>query len=138
MKEKSNEKYVTEPVFVKATNGLKEKTDKLTEKTDELTEKTDELTGKTDALMEKMDALNEKIERVSLALVDTQARVRNIEETMATKNDVSMILNRIDHYAVEMWDFSRKMYVHDHRFNEMEPTLLNHESRITALEKKYQ
>lgn len=45
--------------------------------------------------------LDQKVGRVAVALVNTQADVRRIEQYMATKKDVERILGAIDAFAMK-------------------------------------
>ena len=64
----------------------------------EMATKTELAAVKTE-LREDIARLDKKIDRVAVALVNTQADVRKIEQTMATKNDVERILDAIDAFA---------------------------------------
>ena len=55
-------------------------------------------------------------QRIAKALVETQAKVRDMEETlttkMATKDDVSRILGAIDSFAQKAENYDRKTFSH--------------------------
>ncbi|MCG2726770.1 MAG: hypothetical protein L6420_11080 [Elusimicrobia bacterium] len=89
-------------------------------------------------LNQKIDSvetkLNKKTENVFIELLKTQADVRNIKETMATKNDINRIMNAIDVFAGEAKDYRRKDADRDHMLMEQHDKLQNHENRISAIE----
>ena len=64
--------------------------------------------------------LDHKIDNVALSLLKTQADVDEIKTKMATKDDIHLILNRIDHFGKKMNVFERKVLVHDYRLNQLE------------------
>ncbi len=84
--------------------------------------------------LKEAEITNAKIDRVALSLLDTQEKVKRIEETMATKSDVNLILDRIDYLTKRVVVFDRKVLVHDLRINELEPKVEDHEKRLTILE----
>ena len=92
------------------------------------------------SLNQKIDlvetSLNQKTENVFMELLKTQADVRNIKETMATKNDINRIMNAIDVFAGEAKDYRRKDIERGQMLMEHHDKLENHESRVTALENK--
>ena len=57
-----------------------------------------------------------------------QIDIKEIRETMATKDDIRKILGAIDAFARKSENYDRKALVHDHR-------LRDHEVRILHLEK---
>lgn len=77
-----------------------------------------------EGLNQKIDStavrLDYKIDNVALFLLKTQDDVDEIKRTMATKKDVLLILNRIDHFAKRMDVFGKKIIVHDYRLNQLE------------------
>ncbi|HBB68319.1 MAG: hypothetical protein A2X28_01580 [Elusimicrobia bacterium GWA2_56_46] len=60
--------------------------------------------------------------------------IRDIHETMATKDDISRILGAIDSFAGEARDYRRKDMERGQMLMEQNDKLQNHESRITLLE----
>ncbi len=74
--------------------------------------------------------------RMSYTIMSFDSRLTHVEETMATKSDVNVILNRIDDFALEVRNFNRKELVQDFRINELEPKVDDHEKRISHLENK--
>ena len=71
--------------------------------------------------------LDQKIDKIATELVRTQTDVREIKETMATKEDVSRILVAIDRFAGKAEVYDREAVLHGH-------ILTNHEKRLKALE----
>ena len=62
--------------------------------------------------------------------------VVEIKETMATKDDVRLILNRIDSFVQRSETIDRKWPVHGRRLDETEAKISDHEARLSSLEKK--
>ena len=60
--------------------------------------------------------------------------IRDIRETMATKDDINRILGAIDAFAGEARDHRRKDLERGHMMMKHEDKLEDHESRITLLE----
>lgn len=84
----------------------------------------------------KAFATKDDIGRLTSAIIKNSDDFKWIKESMATKKELDLFLNRIDDYAIEIRNYGRKALVYDHRFNELEPKVLNHEQRISALEAK--
>ena len=89
-----------------------------------------------DDLKEQEQKLNNKIETVYHEVVKLQSKVGNIEEKMATKDDINRIMNAIDTFAGEAKDYRRKDADRGHTLMEHHDKLEDHESRVTALEAK--
>jgi predicted nucleic acid-binding Zn-ribbon protein len=99
---------------------------------------------KTGMLAAGIAKANERINRIEskmatkedlvVEILKVNERIDRVESKMATKDDVNRILSHIDAFAGQIVDYSRKAHVHDHRFNELEPTVKDHELRISALE----
>ncbi len=89
-------------------------------------------------LSNKINQLDTKIDSktglLAQAILKVEQRVENIENTMATKTDIQRVLNHIDAFAGQIQDYARKAVVHDHRFNQLEPQVKDHEKRIASLE----
>jgi hypothetical protein len=80
--------------------------------------------------------LDTKTGLLAEAIFKMDQRLTNVENTMATKNDIQRVLDHIDAFAGQIQDYSRKAVVHDYRFNQLEPQVEDHEKRISFLEKK--
>ena len=74
------------------------------------------------------DKIDKAVNRLAGEIVKTQTDLKEVKETMATKEDVSEILNAIDTFAQKAENYDRKAVFHDSRIND-------HEERITQLEK---
>jgi tetrahydromethanopterin S-methyltransferase subunit G len=81
-----------------------------------------------------VDRLDKKIENVALGLVKTQADVQEIKKTMATKDDVNLILDRIDSFTKRVDVYDKKAIIQDYRLNQAESGLSDHEKRLSSLE----
>lgn len=69
-------------------------------------------------------------------VLKTNEDVKNIQETMSTKEDSHLILKKLDEISLQNETSNRKSTVHDHRLNEVESKLTNHEKRLISLESK--
>jgi len=110
MKKQAQEKYVTEVVFNKEINGLHQKVDS------------------------SVDRLGQKIDRIALELIKTQEDLREVKETMSTKEDVNLILNRIDGLSKQMSVFDQEERVQSFQLQDVRAKVENHEARLTVLE----
>ena len=68
-------------------------------------------------------------------LLVLQSGVKEMKVDMIKKADFQIIMNRLDDISQKFETSGRKSTVHDHRLNEAESKLTNHETRITSLEK---
>lgn len=97
--------------------------------------------GRMDGLDQRMDkleyrvgAVEKKLDRVVVELVRTQADVREIRATMATKDDVRALLGPIHDLAAKFEAFGRMATIHGQALTEGQGTLKDHERRLRALE----
>ncbi|MCG2725982.1 MAG: hypothetical protein L6420_06975 [Elusimicrobia bacterium] len=72
----------------------------------------------------------------TIEILNIKTDIRDIKETMATKDDINRIMNAIDAFAGEAKDYRRKDADRGHILMEHHDKLENHESRVTALEAK--
>ncbi len=80
--------------------------------------------------------LDKKIDGVAIELVKTQADLRRIEGTMATKSDTDRIMNAIDAFARKAETYDRKALSHGDQLQGHEAKLQDHEKRLSAVESK--
>lgn len=84
--------------------------------------------------------INTTISKVAAAVVKTQAEVRELRQTMATKmatkDDVSRILDAIDAFAQKGQTYDQKALSHGAILADHEDKLRGHGRRLTALETK--
>ena len=80
------------------------------------------------------DDLKETRRTLAIEIVKTQADVREIKETMATKNDVERILVAVEAFAGKAQVYDRAAVLHGHALTEAEVTLRDHEKRLRAIE----
>lgn len=64
---------------------------------------------------------NDRFDQLVRVVLKNTNDIEVIKETMATKADVNLILDRIDHFTHKVDVFDKKVLVHDHRLNELEP-----------------
>jgi len=83
----------------------------------------------------KKYAAQDTVDRIARKLLEHDDEFKRIKETMATKDDIRLILDRIDAFTQKNETVERRMDFHDHRFNETAEKIADHEKRITALEK---
>lgn len=104
----------------------------LNDKSDASTQRLD---AKIDAVVQRLDEkIEPSIRRLAIELVKTQADVRDIKETMATKDDVRQVLSTITAFAGKYQSHDDAMTLHGHAITEMSIALKNHEQRIARLE----
>ena len=98
--------------------------------------KSDMTEVKTDLAGVKTDLAGVKtqLKAVTVALVKTQADVREIKETMATKSDVERILVAVESFAGKAQVYDRAAVLHGHALTEAQVTLRDHEKRLRAIE----
>lgn len=84
------------------------------------------------------DRLDRKINGVIVELVKTQGDVREIKETMATKDDIGRVLSAIDAFAGKAQSYDRARTLHGQSITELQIAVKGHEDRITALESRTQ
>lgn len=80
--------------------------------------------------------LNKKIDGVALHVINLEGRIERIENNMATKSDVNLILDRIDHLTKKVDVYDKKAVVHDYRLNEIESKINKHDQRLSLLESR--
>lgn len=80
--------------------------------------------------------LDKKIDRVAAELVRTQADVRAIRASMATKDDVGQILSAIDAFAQMGEAYDRKAVSHGAILNDHTAAIRDHGRRLDSLEAK--
>jgi len=107
-------------------------------KVSQLDGKVSQLDGKVSQLDGKVSQLDGKVSRLAIDLAKTQADVREIKETIATKlstkDDISRVMNAIDAFAAEAVAYRNRDTVRGGKILEHEDKLKNHESRLVLLE----
>ncbi|MBI4385834.1 MAG: hypothetical protein HY551_00475 [Elusimicrobia bacterium] len=81
-----------------------------------------------------LDRHTQTLDRQARAIVELQADVRQIKQTMSTKDDISRILDAIDSIVPKGEAYSQKAATHGAILQEHESTLRDHGKRITRLE----
>ena len=99
----------------------------------ELATKT-ELREEIAGLDKKIVGLDKKIVRVAVELVNTQADIRRIEQSMATKKDVERIMDAIDSFAKKSENQENAVALHGHILTEVQVDVKDHEKRIKIIE----
>ena len=89
----------------------------------------------TNEIAEAIAKLTETDQKIWRKILEHDEEFKKIRETVATKDDIQLILNRIDAFTQKSETTDRKMVFHDHRFKENDDKLSNHEQRISTLEK---
>ncbi len=135
--------YVTKSEFKKEVRGLHQKIDNSVKKLDtKIDDSVKRLEAKIDDSVNRLDdkidssvkRLDEKINNVAISLIKTQKDVQEMKEKMATKDDVNLILDRIDTFSKKVDVYDKRVVFHDYRFNELGPRVEDHEKRLLALE----
>ena len=101
--------------------------------------KTQEDVRQIKAVMATKDDLAAVDLKLSIAVAKTQADIREVKEVlatkMATKDDVSRIMNAIDAFAAEAVAYRNHDVLRGGKIMEHESKLNNHEDRLAVLEK---
>lgn len=82
----------------------------------------------------KSDRVESAIEKLALAQLNTNERLEKIENTMATKDDVNLILNRIDHLTKKIIVFDQEEGVQSFQLVEVQRKVVDLEKRVVKLE----
>lgn len=83
---------------------------------------------------DRFSFLDHKIDRVALGLVRTDERLERLEQTVATKTDVQLILSRIDHFTKRLSINDQEQGIQGVHMIELRQKVDDHEKRLTALE----
>ncbi|MBU2574384.1 MAG: hypothetical protein KKH28_09945 [Elusimicrobia bacterium] len=93
---------------------------------------------KISTLIETVTGLAETVTRLAINGAKSQADIREIKETLATKvatkDDISRVMNNMDVFAGEARDYRRKDLDRGHMLMEQHDKLENHEGRLVLLE----
>jgi hypothetical protein len=90
-----------------------------------------ELKGDNQALKTELKG---DIHRLSGAIIELQADMREVKSNMATKADVDRIMSAIDSFAKRSENDNRAMVLHGQTLTEVEVKLGDHEKRLARLE----
>lgn len=71
---------------------------------------------------------------IALELMQVDKRLDAVEKNMSTKHDIHNLIDTLDAFTKKIIVHQNKSLVHDHRLNEIEPKLDDHEKRILILE----
>jgi outer membrane murein-binding lipoprotein Lpp len=100
--------------------------------------KVGQLDAKVGQLDGKVTDLAGAVVRIAVDLSKTQADVRKIEETiatkLATKDDISRVIGAIDAFAAEALSYRNRDTLRGDRIMGHEEKLQNHERRLVLLE----
>ena len=125
MKKKKSDSPVTRSEFLKEINKLSTKDD---------LNKLDDKVNKLD------DKFDKAVNRLAAEIVKTQSDLRevkdHIETKLATKDDISRVLNAIDAFTVKAKNYDDKALFHGYRIEGLDENVKDHEVRITQLEKR--
>ena len=113
MKKQINEKFVTNTVFLKKMGWVE----------NEFKNVRDEIKG-----------VKEQVEKVALHSIKVEERVQRIKENMATKQDVSLIIGKIDSFINKSKEIDQEQLVQGLHIKELRETTQHHEARIASLE----
>lgn len=90
-----------------------------------------ELKGDNQSLKKELKG---DIHRLSGAIVELQADMREVKSNMATKADINRIMSAIDSFAKRSEHYDRAQVLHGHALTEVDVTLKDHEKRLAHLE----
>ena len=80
--------------------------------------------------------LEDVTKNIALDMVKAQSDISDIKERMATRDDISRVLNHIDAFAAEALSYRNHDALRGGKIMEHETKLENHENRLTSLEIK--
>ena len=96
------------------------------------------LDEKIDTVDEKIDTVDKKIDTTTMRLykeiIKNSEDIKNLKETVATKDDIRQIMTAIDSFGSQTKDHERTAEINTHRIKELEPKVEDHEKRIGKLE----
>jgi len=78
--------------------------------------------------------LKEDFKRIAIEVVKLQSGVEDINERMATKDDINRIMGAIDAFAAEAQSYRNHDTLRGRAIMAHDEKLTNHENRITLLE----
>ena len=140
-KKPSKEKYVTEVVFKKEMKVIhmefKGVHDEIKGIHAEFKGVHDEIKGihaEFKGVHEDINGLDQKINNVAHELVQYNQRLERVENTMATKTDTNLILEKIDHVLKKISIFDQEESVQSLHLNEVRHQVDDHEKRLLVLE----
>ncbi|MBI3296637.1 MAG: hypothetical protein HYZ75_00630 [Elusimicrobia bacterium] len=80
--------------------------------------------------------LDVKTDRIAAELVKTQGRMKAIEETMATKDDIGRVIKAIDAFAGKLETYGRETILIPNALDEHGKTLRSHGSKLDDHERR--
>lgn len=92
------------------------------------------LKGDVSFLKGKVASLEKNVDNLNVVYTTLSADFKRMEQVVATKSDIDLILNRIDQFTHEVDVQKKKGTVNDYRLNQVEPKVDDHERRISGLE----
>jgi len=93
-----------------------------------------ELTRKVDSVENRVARLEDITKNIALDMVRAQSDISDIKERMATRDDISRVLNHIDAFAAEALSYRNHDTLRGGKIAEHETKLENHETRLSELE----
>ncbi|MFN0118160.1 MAG: hypothetical protein ACKVQC_07735 [Elusimicrobiota bacterium] len=72
------------------------------------------------ALLATKEELRAQVEKLAIAILRVDERVNKIEENMATKADIRIILDRFDDHAKKMDSLDKFAIIHEYRIKQLE------------------
>ncbi|MFN0117680.1 MAG: hypothetical protein ACKVQC_05225 [Elusimicrobiota bacterium] len=131
---KENEKYVTTKLFLEKNQQIQDQFKQIDQRFEQVDQRFDQMDGRLDrmdqrfdkmdqrfeGLDQKFEGLDQKVNRIAFALVKTQEDVKEIRETMATKNDIQKILDQVDAFAAGTASLDRNAIIHEYRLSVLE------------------
>jgi len=130
MIESDNNQPATKNDLTELKTGLNQKIDSVEQK----------LTDKIDSVEGRVSNLETITKNIAIDLAKTQSDVRDIKHDMATKmatkDDISRIMNAIDQFSSEYISYRNKDTLRGDAIMRHEEQIANHEKRISSLEGK--
>ena len=132
------EKYVTETTYKKESHLVHKEFRRVHEEFGRVHKKFDRVHQEFDRVHEEFDRVHRKIdssvERLALAILNTNDRLLKVETNMATKSDIDLILNRVDHLTKKVSLFEQEEGIQSVHLKEVAGSAKDHEKRLRRLE----
>ncbi|MBI3298978.1 MAG: hypothetical protein HYZ75_12480 [Elusimicrobia bacterium] len=95
-----------------------------------------ELGAVRNELKAEIGSVKVTVDKLVVEMVKTQADLRDIRQTMATKDDIGRVLAAIDAFAGKAVAYDQKSYSHGAILTDHEDKLRDHGRRLSSLEAK--
>ena len=91
-----------------------------------------EVDKRFDAIDKRLDNHDEQFQRVIGMLLEHDDRLDNIERTMATKNDINMIMNRLDEIVLVVKSTNQELTALTHNHRRLDDKVERHQTLLNT------